>query len=77
MKKLALSIRQPYAWLLVNGIKDVENRSWNPPDPIIGKRIYIHAGKAKVSKDDFEFWSDLALNEWGLKIFPKSREDLN
>ena len=26
----ALSIRQPWAWLIVNGIKDVENRSWKP-----------------------------------------------
>jgi ASCH domain len=24
----ALSIRQPYAWLVANGIKDIENRSW-------------------------------------------------
>jgi len=24
----ALSVRQPWAWLIVNGIKDVENRSW-------------------------------------------------
>lgn len=24
----ALSIRQPWAWLIVNGIKTVENRSW-------------------------------------------------
>jgi ASCH domain len=24
----ALSIRQPWAWLIVNGYKDVENRSW-------------------------------------------------
>ena len=24
----ALSVRQPYAWLLVNGIKTCENRSW-------------------------------------------------
>ena len=22
-------IRQPWAWLIVNGFKDVENRSWN------------------------------------------------
>lgn len=28
LKKLpVLSIRQPYAWLVVNGVKDVENRS--------------------------------------------------
>lgn len=24
----ALSVRQPWAWLLVHGIKDVENRTW-------------------------------------------------
>lgn len=24
----ALSIRQPWAWLIVNGYKDVENRTW-------------------------------------------------
>lgn len=23
-----LSIRQPFAWLIVNGFKDIENRSW-------------------------------------------------
>ncbi|MEQ9887649.1 ASCH domain-containing protein [Pectobacterium zantedeschiae] len=25
----ALSIRQPWAWLIANGYKDIENRSWN------------------------------------------------
>jgi ASCH domain len=25
---LALSVRQPWAWLIVNGVKDNENRSW-------------------------------------------------
>ena len=24
----AISIRQPWAWLVVNGHKDVENRTW-------------------------------------------------
>ena len=38
----ALSIRQPWAWLIASGIKDVENRSW--PTKFRG-RIYIHAGK--------------------------------
>jgi hypothetical protein len=29
LKKLkAISIRQPWAWLIVNGYKDVENRIW-------------------------------------------------
>ena len=25
---IALSIRQPWAWLIVNGYKDIENRDW-------------------------------------------------
>jgi hypothetical protein len=25
----ALSIQQPWAWLIVNGYKDIENRSWH------------------------------------------------
>jgi hypothetical protein len=25
----ALSVRQPWAWLIVNGAKDIENRSWH------------------------------------------------
>ena len=24
----ALSVRQPWAWLIVNGVKDIENRLW-------------------------------------------------
>lgn len=28
-KPKALSIKQPWAWLIVNGHKDIENRSWN------------------------------------------------
>jgi hypothetical protein len=38
----ALSIQQPWAWLIVNGYKDVENRDW--PTNVRG-RILIHAGK--------------------------------
>jgi hypothetical protein len=38
----ALSIRQPWAWLIVNGHKDVENRTW--PTRFRG-RVLIHANK--------------------------------
>ena len=30
----ALSIRQPYAGLIVAGIKNIENRSWAPKQPV-------------------------------------------
>jgi len=38
----ALSILQPWAWLIVNGHKDIENRSW--PTHYRG-RFLVHAGK--------------------------------
>lgn len=38
----ALSIRQPWAWLIVNGHKPVENRTW--PTAHRGDTL-IHAGK--------------------------------
>jgi hypothetical protein len=40
----ALTIWQPYAALVVNGIKDVENRGWKPPPSLMGERLAIHAG---------------------------------
>lgn len=38
----AISIMQPWAWLIVHGHKDVENRSW--PTSFRGP-VLIHAGK--------------------------------
>ena len=38
-----LSVRQPWAWLIVSGFKDVENRSWKTN---YRGRLYIHAGKS-------------------------------
>lgn len=46
----AISIRQPWAWLIVNGYKDIENRSW--PTNFRG-RILIHASKG-MTRDDYE-----------------------
>ena len=49
----ALSIKQPWAWLICAGHKDIENRNWmfsmlpysaNNPD-VKAARIYVHAGK--------------------------------
>lgn len=44
----ALSIRQPYAWLIVNGHKDIENRDW--PTKFRG-RVLIHAGVTYPKRD--------------------------
>lgn len=40
----AISIRQPWAWLIVNGFKDIENRSW---DTKYRGLVLIHAAKTK------------------------------
>jgi hypothetical protein len=40
--QLALSVWQPWAYLLVTGIKDVENRSWATKHR---RRLWIHASK--------------------------------
>jgi hypothetical protein len=44
----ALSIRQPFAELILRGIKTVEYRS--RPTRIIGQRFHIYAGKGKRSE---------------------------
>ena len=39
----ALSVRKPWAWLIVSGSKDIENRTWPPPKTMgLPQRIYIH-----------------------------------
>jgi hypothetical protein len=40
----ALSIRQPWAWLIVNGLKDIENRDWTTN---YRGFLLIHAGKKR------------------------------
>jgi hypothetical protein len=54
----ALSVRQPWAWLLVNGYKDVENRNWSTN---FRGDCLIHAGKS-FDKDGYE-WIKRNFNE--------------
>jgi len=46
---VALSIRQPWAWLIVHGGKDIENRSW--PTRFRG-RVLVHASKG-MTRDEW------------------------
>ena len=50
----AISIRQPWAWAILNAGKNVENRSWPVPAQFIGKRIALHAGK-QIDKNGIAF----------------------
>ena len=47
----AISIRQPWAWLIVNGIKDVENRKWRTH---FRGPVLVHAGQ-KIEEYAFDY----------------------
>lgn len=46
----ALSIRQPWAWLIMHGGKDVENRTWSYIPKRRG-RIWLHAAKGMTQAE--------------------------
>lgn len=50
----ALTVRQPWAWALVEGHKRVENRSWAPGPGTLkpGDRFVIHAGMKDFTDAD-------------------------
>lgn len=53
----ALTIWQPWAWLIVQGYKDLENRSWSTPHR---GTLQIHAGRR--FDDDFDWeWAQAIL----------------
>ena len=41
-----ISIRQPWAALILLGLKDVENRNWPLPDAYVNVPILLHSSKA-------------------------------
>jgi hypothetical protein len=53
----ALTVVQPWAHAIVHLGKDIENRSWKPPETLIGKRFAIHAG-CKCSAEALEDFLD-------------------
>jgi hypothetical protein len=51
----ALTVWQPWAALIVTGVKDVENRNWRPPFALLGNRLAIHAGQ-RVDEGAMRRW---------------------
>ncbi len=71
--RLALSIRQPWAWLIVKGYKDVENRTWDLPSEL--RRLLrkegslpflVHAGR-QADPDDIRIRAEV-LRRFGITI---------
>lgn len=58
----ALSIRQPWAWLIVHGIKDIENRTWFPN---YRGPFYVHASKTLYGTTE----QRECIREWVQKRF--------
>lgn len=65
----ALTIHQPWAELIVWGIKKIENRGWRPRS-MLGQTIAIHAGRTID-----EYAVDGLVNlDWSLKPWVDSRK---
>lgn len=54
MKVKVLTVKQPWASLIVHGIKDIENRSWSTK---FRGRVLIHA----AAKGEKRYWSSLSV----------------
>ena len=64
----ALSIRQPWAWLIIKGHKDIENRSW--PTAFRG-RVLVHAAKGMTTSEYVD--ADFFVCGGGIKL-PRPRD---
>lgn len=55
LPELALSVRQPWAFAIIHGGKDIENRSWRRPNPGLAfrGRVCIHASSG-MTRDEYE-----------------------
>lgn len=60
----ALSIRQPWAWLIVNGHKPIENREWSTQyrGPLL-----IHAGKT-MPRSYHEELAEYIEDDFGIQL---------
>ena len=65
----ALSIRQPWAWLIIHGGKDIENRSWHTK---FRGRFLVHASKGMTKAEYFEA-EQFCIN-FGLDVPPEFAE---
>ena len=66
--RIALTVHQPYATLLVLDVKDIENRGRALPSTRTGRMLWIHAGRTirPVEADPFA-WEQAAALGWGVE----------
>lgn len=71
-RAVALSIRQPWAWLIIHAGKDIENRNW--PTHRRG-RVLVHASKG-MTRAEYEEAYDFVMCEVDSKIAMPTFESL-
>lgn len=57
----AITIKQPWASLIVHGIKNIENRTWPCPKKYLGQRVLIHSSGKPLNYDNF--YDSILTNE--------------
>ena len=57
----ALTLHQPWAQLMVWGLKNIETRSWAAPRNLTGQRMAIHAGKREPKPTEWNIEVQLAV----------------
>jgi len=63
-----ISLRQPWAYLICSGIKDIENRTWKLPEKYKGERVLIHASGAAITFGQFcDYIENLDNEDLGLQ----------
>ena len=63
----AISVKQPWAYLLCAGIKPIENRTWILPEKYKGERVLIHAS-GKTDKEPYMLFDDAQIEAIGNDI---------
>ena len=63
----ALSIRQPWAWLIVEGHKDIKNRTWRTR---FRGRILIHASSIASTSDYLDAVATISTISLAIKLPP-------
>lgn len=58
---ITLSVKQPWAYLLCAGIKNIENRTWELPEKFRGKRVLIHASGTKMKGLEGDYLNDAQI----------------
>ena len=70
----AITVKQPWASLIIHWGKDIENRSWPLPRFMRGQRVAIHSS-AKLDKDEFASAMELIYSA-GLPNFDNQPMDM-